>query len=72
MRVRILRDKRTGRGRVFRAGSTHDLAAGDANVLIRRGIAEPLEETPVAARRPAIKRVRRVEMANVESQMSKE
>ena len=39
MRVRILRDLRTKGGRVFRTGALHELADGDALVLIRRGVA---------------------------------
>jgi len=39
MRVKILRDLKTRNGRVFRKGREHDLADGDASVLIRRGVA---------------------------------
>ena len=44
MRVRILRDLRTSGGRTFRTGALHDLADGDATVLIRRGVA--VEQKP--------------------------
>jgi len=40
MRVKILRDLQTRSGRVFREGREHDLTAGEARVLIRRGVAK--------------------------------
>jgi hypothetical protein len=57
IQVRITRDYLTAGGRKFRRGGTHQLADGDANVLIRRRIAEPVERTPTTARTPETGRV---------------
>lgn len=51
MRVRILRDLRTRGGRTFREGAEHELAGGDARVLIRRGVAVAVREARKAKRR---------------------
>ena len=51
MRVRILRDLRTRAGRTFREGAEHDLAGGDARVLIRRGVAVAIREPRKTRRR---------------------
>lgn len=56
MFVRILRDKTTRGGRIFRAGKILELADGDAAVLIRRKIAEAIGVSPM--RRPSGKRQR--------------
>ena len=56
MLVRILRDKTTRSGRIFRVGTIMELADGAANVLIRRKIAEPLGMA--AAKRQPAKRQR--------------
>lgn len=53
MRVRILRDLRTRAGRTFREGAEHELAGGDARVLIRRGVAVAIRDAKKARRRSA-------------------
>jgi transketolase C-terminal domain/subunit len=53
MRVMILRDLQTRSGRMFREGRQHDLSAGEARVLIRRGVARAVRAAKPLKRRAA-------------------
>jgi hypothetical protein len=56
MRVKILRDLVTRGGRTFREGREHDMSDGEANVLIRRGIAVAMREMQIPTE-PPVRRV---------------